>query len=334
MIIMLNHSRYGRFVIFFILLIITCSILLIGNYPLLANIIFVIIIGALLVNLFIEYLIIQIFRKIYFQKPSIEVEPWVELIADCRGVEARAMLNRRDQSAPLLLMIHGWKSSAESVRERAEWFCDQGWHALIVEMPGHGKAMTVEKWTAIRVIEHTVELMSALDSLLPPQDITEIVYYGHSMGGFVGLNLSKRIDDYPWGNKIKGWILESPMTKYSLVYEDSIKRNRIPKILHSSIQKRLFAQLSALHPQENTIHSLMQLDVPLWGLPQQPTLILQAEEDSVLGRSHYDLLVSSMVDAGREGILTTHLIEDLPHSGARTNSTRNYHIEQWLEKSF
>ena len=334
MIIMLNHSRYGRFVIFFILLIITSSILLIGNYPLLANIIFVIIIGALLVNLFIEYLIIQIFRKIYFQKPSIEVEPWVELIADCRGVEARAMLNRRDQSAPLLLMIHGWKSSAESVRERAEWFCDQGWHALIVEMPGHGKAMTVEKWTAIRVIEHTVELMSALDSLLPPQDITEIVYYGHSMGGFVGLNLSKRIDDYPWGNKIKGWILESPMTKYSLVYEDSIKRNRIPKILHSSIQKRLFAQLSALHPQENTIHSLMQLDVPIWGLPQQPTLVLQAEEDSVLGRSHYDLLVSSMVNAGREGILTTHLIEDLPHSGARINSTRNHHIEQWLENGF
>jgi len=331
---MLNHSRYGRFVIFFILLIITCSILLIGNYPLLANIIFVIIIGALLVNLFIEYLIIQIFRKIYFQKPSIEVEPWVELIADCRGVEARAMLNRRDQSAPLLLMIHGWKSSAESVRERAEWFCERGWHALIVEMPGHGKAMSVEKWTAIRVVEHTVELMSALDSLLAPEEITEITYYGHSMGGFIGLNLSKRIDDYPWGNKIKGWILESPMTKYSLVYEDSIKRNRIPKILHSSIQKRLFAQLSALHPQENTIHSLMQLDVPLWGLPQQPTLILQAEEDSVLGRSHYDLLVSSMVDAGREGILTTHLIEDLPHSGARTNSTRNYHIEQWLEKSF
>ena len=331
---MLNHSRYGRFVIFFILLIITSSILLIGNYPLLANIIFVIIIGALLVNLFIEYLIIQIFRKIYFQKPSIEVEPWVELIADCRGVEARAMLNRRDQSAPLLLMIHGWKSSAESVRERAEWFCERGWHALIVEMPGHGKAMSVEKWTAIRVVEHAVELMSALDSLLLPEDITEITYYGHSMGGFVGLNLSKRIDDYPWGNKIKGWILESPMTKYSLVYEDSIKRNRIPKILHSSIQKRLFAQLSALHPQENTIHSLMQLDVPLWGLPQQPTLILQAEEDSILGRSHYDLLVSSMVDAGREGILTTHLIEDLPHSGARTNSTRNYHIEQWLEKSF
>jgi pimeloyl-ACP methyl ester carboxylesterase len=331
---MIKQSKYGRFVIFFILLFITCTIRLIGDYSLLGNVIFTLLIGALLVNLFIEYIVIQIFRKPDFQKPSIEIEPWLELIADCRGVEARAMLNRRDESAPMLLMIHGWKSSAESVRERAEWFCEQGWHALIVEMPGHGKAMPVEKWTAIRVIEHTVELMGALDRLLSSEDITEIVYYGHSMGGFVGLNLSKRIDNLPWGHKIKGWILESPMTKYSMIYEDSIRRNKIPKILHSSIQKRLFAQFSALHPQEDPIHSLMELDVPIWGLPQQPTLILQAEEDSILGRSHYDLLVSSMIDAGREEILTTHLIEDLPHSGARTNSTRNLRIEQWLEKNF
>jgi pimeloyl-ACP methyl ester carboxylesterase len=331
---MIKQSKYGRFVIFFILLFITCTIRLIGDYSLLGNVIFTLLIGALLVNLFIEYIVIQIFRKPDFQKPSIEIEPWVELEADCRGVEARAMLNRRDESAPMLLMIHGWKSSAESVRERAEWFCEQGWHALIVEMPGHGKAMPVEKWTAIRVIEHTVELMGALDRLLSSEDITEIVYYGHSMGGFVGLNLSKRIDNHPWGHKIKGWILESPMTKYSMIYEDSIRRNKIPKILHSSIQKRLFAQFSALHPQEKPIHSLTELDVPIWGMPQQPTLILQAEEDSILGRSHYDLLVSSMIDAGREEILTTHLIEDLPHSGARTNSTRNLHIEQWLEKNF
>ena len=331
---MLNQSKYGRFVIFLILLLIICVIRLMSNSSLLANAIFALLIGALLINLFIEYIVIQIFRTTDFQKPSIEIEPWLELIVDCRGVEARAMLNRRDESAPMLLMIHGWKSSAESVRERAEWFCERGWHALIIEMPGHGKAMTVEKWTAIRVVEHTVELMGALDSLLPSKNITEIVYYGHSMGGFVGLNLSKRIENYTWGSKIKGWILESPMTKYSMVYEESLMRNRIPKVLHSSIQKRLLAQLSALHPQEKPIHSLTELDVPIWGLPQQPTLILQAEEDSVLGRSHYDLLVSSMIDAGREAILTTHLIEDLPHSGARTNSTRTHHIEQWLENNF
>jgi pimeloyl-ACP methyl ester carboxylesterase len=331
---MINQSKYGRFVIFFILLLITCTIQLIGDYSLLDNVILALLIGGLLINLFIEYIIIQIFRKPDFQKPSIEIEPWVELDADCRGIKARAMLNRRDESAPMLLMIHGWKSSAESVRERAEWFCEQGWHALIIEMPGHGKAMPVEKWTAIRVIEHTVELMGALESLLPSEKITEIVYYGHSMGGFVGLNLSKRIDKYSWGNKIKGWILESPMTKYSMVYEGSLMHHRIPKVLHSTIKKRLLVQFSALHPQEKPIHSLMELDVPIWGLPQQPTLILQAEEDSILGRSHYDLLVSSMIDAGREEILTTHLIEDLPHSGARTNSTRNHHIEQWLEKNF
>lgn len=334
MIIMINQSKYGRFVIFLILLLIICTIRLMINHSLVANTIFVLLIGALLINLFIEYIIIQIFRTTDFQKPSIEVEPWVELIVNCRGIEARAMLNRRDESAPMLLMIHGWKSSAESVRERAEWFCEQGWHALIVEMPGHGKAMPVEKWTAIRVVEHTVELMGALDSLLPSKKITRIVYYGHSMGGFVGLNLSKRIDEYPWGSKVKGWILESPMTKYSIVYDESLTRNRIPRLLHSFIQRRLLVQFSALHPQEKSIHSLIELDVPIWGLPQQPTLILQAEEDSVLGRSHYDLLVSSMIEAGRGEILTTHLIGDLPHSGARTNSTRTHHIEQWLENNF
>ncbi len=75
-----------------------------------------------MINLFIEYIIIRIFRKPDFQKPSIEVETWVEWDADCRGVKASAMLNRRDESAPMRLMIHDWKSSAESVRERAEWF--------------------------------------------------------------------------------------------------------------------------------------------------------------------------------------------------------------------
>ncbi len=331
---MINQSKYGRFVIFLILLLTTCAILIISNYSLLGNVIFALLIIALIINLFIEYIIIQIFTTADFQKPSIGIEPWVELVVNCRGIEARAMLNRRDESAPMLLMIHGWKSSAESVRERAEWFCEQGWHALIVEMPGHGKAMPVEKWTAIRVVEHTVELMGALDSLLPSKNITKIVYYGHSMGGFVGLNLSKRIDEYPWGSKVKGWILESPMTKYSIVYDESLTRNRIPRLLHSSIQRRLLVQFSALHPQEKPIHSLIELDVPIWGLPQQPTLILQAEEDSVLGRSHYDLLVSSMIEAGRGEILTTHLIGDLPHSGARTNSTRTHHIGQWLENNF
>ena len=76
---------------------------------------------------------------------------------------------------------------------------------------------------------------------------------------------------------------------------------------------------------------LSQLDVPIWGLPKQPTLVIQAGEDKVLGRTHYELLVSSMKDTGLEENLTAHILEKMKHSGERTNSARNELISKWLD---
>lgn len=332
MIIMFSKFGYARVILLLALLVITVCIQFLMHFPLAANIIFVLFIGAILVNLYIEMIVIIIFKKRIIRKPSIEKESWGVLNVNCRGVDARALLNRRKGSGPLLLMVHGWNSSAESVRERAEWFCEQGWHALIVEMPGHGKARPVDKWTAFRVVEHTVELMNALSRKLSQKEITDIVFYGHSMGGFIGLNLSKRIDQYQWGTKMKGWILESPMTKYSSIFEESLRESKIPKILHTPVQQRLFAQFGALHPNEKPVQLLSQLDTPIWGLPKQPTLVIQAAEDNVLGRSHYDLLVTSMKEAGRESILEPHLLDQLPHTGAQVNSARTKIIERWINE--
>ncbi|RZD41807.1 MAG: hypothetical protein CXT70_03905 [Methanobacteriota archaeon] len=332
MIIMFSKFGYGRFILLLALLAITVCIQFLMHFPLAANIPFLFVVGAILVYLYIEIIVSNIFKQPINRKPSIEKESWKVLNVNCRGVEARALLNRREGSGPLLLMVHGWKSSAESVRERAEWFCEQGWHALIVEMPGHGKARPVDKWTAFRVVEHTVELMDALSSKLSQNEITEIVFYGHSMGGFIGLNLSKRIDQYQWGTKMKGWILESPMTKYSSIFEESLRESKIPKILHIAVQQRLFVQFGALHPNEEPVQLLSQLDTPLWGLPKQPTLIIQAAEDNILGRTHYDLLVTSMKGAGRESILEAHLLDQLPHTGAQVNSARTKIIERWINE--
>jgi len=300
--------------------------------PNIANALFIIIIITLIIDIFIELIVIQIFKQPTDKKPSIENESWKELTVNCRGIEARALLNRRNDSGPLLLVVHGWKGSAESVRERAELFCQQGWHALIIEMPGHGKAMSVNKWTAVRVVEHTIDLMEALGDILSPKEITDIVYYGHSMGGFVGINLSKRIDKLSWGNKVRGWILESPMTKYSMVYDNSMNEMRIPKLLRPLIKRRLFSQFNALHPNEKPIETLNELDVPVWGLPKHPTLVVQSADDNILGRTHYDLLISSMIEAGRGDILTTHILQHLPHAGARTDKVRSDIVEQWINE--
>lgn len=332
MIIMLNNYRFGRLILSLILFVLTCSIQYNMQLPLFANVTTILIIGILLVDILVEFIVIQIFKQPTDKKPSIENESWTELTVNCRGVEARALLNRGNDSGRLLLVVHGWKGSAESVRERAEWFCQQGWHALIVEMPGHGLAMPVNKWTAIRVVEHTVELMKSLDNIIPPKEITDIVYYGHSMGGFVGINLSKTIEQYSWGHKLRGWILESPMTKYSMVFNDSMSEMKIPIILHQLVKKRFFSHLNRLHPNEKPIESLTELDVPTWGLPKRPTLVIQAADDNVLGREHYDLLISSMSDAGREELLTTHLLQHLPHAGARTDKVRSDIVEEWINK--
>jgi len=332
MIIMFSKFGYARVILLLALLVIIVCLQFLMHFPLAANAIFVLVVSVILVNLYIEIIVINIFKQPITRKPSIEKESWKVLNVNCRGVEARALLNRREGSGPLLLMVHGWKSSAESVRERAEWFCEQGWHALIVEMPGHGKARPVDKWTAFRVVEHTVELMNALSSKLSQKEITDIVFYGHSMGGFIGLNLSKRIDQYQWGTKMKGWILESPMTKYSSIFEESLREAKIPKILHNPVQQRLFAQFGVLHPNEKPVQLLSQLDTPIWGLPKQPTLVIQAAEDNVLGRSHYDLLVTSMKEAGRESILEAHLLDQLPHTGAQVNSARTKIIERWINE--
>jgi len=329
-IIMLENYRFGRLILSLILFVLTCSIQYNMQLPLFANVITILIIGILLIDVLVEFIVIQIFKQPTDKKPSIENESWTELTVNCRGVEARALLNRGNDSGRLLLVVHGWKGSAESVRERAEWFCQQGWHALIVEMPGHGVAMPVNRWTAIRVVEHTVELMKSLDNIIPPKEITDIVYYGHSMGGFVGINLSKTLEQYSWGHKLRGWILESPMTKYSMVFNDSMSEMKIPIILHQLVKKRFFSHLNRLHPNEKPIESLTELDVPTWGLPKRPTLVIQAADDNVLGREHYDLLISSMSDAGREELLTTHLLQHLPHAGARTDKVRSDIVEEWI----
>jgi hypothetical protein len=74
--------------------------------------------------------------------------------------------------------------------------------------------------------------------------------------------------------------------------------------------------------------NLKQFDIPQWGIPSVPTLCLQAMIDTRLGRDHYDATVEVL---SKQGNLTHHLIESLPHSGANTNEERESHLLEWLE---
>ena len=79
-----------------------------------------------------------------------------------------------------------------------------------------------------------------------------------------------------------------------------------------------------IHPEIGELE-WKDIDIPAWGLPKVPILLLQSANDSRLGRFHYDLLLKQDVE------IYPHLIESLTHSKNRLNKERDNLIIKWIE---
>ena len=73
--------------------------------------------------------------------------------------------------------------------------------------------------------------------------------------------------------------------------------------------------------------------MPVWGLPNKPTLIVQAANDERLGQVHHERLVESFKQSDRFELLTNIVLDDLTHAGARNNNSRNEAISNWLDRN-
>jgi hypothetical protein len=97
--------------------------------------------------------------------------------------------------------------------------------------------------------------------------------------------------------------------------------------LRPLIEKMAVRGFNLIHPDAGGLQ-WKDVDVPDWGMPQVPTLILQAANDKRLGRVHYDALLSNWIE---EVELETHLIQDLSHSKNRVNEERDDILGEWIE---
>ena len=70
------------------------------------------------------------------------------------------------------------------------------------------------------------------------------------------------------------------------------------------------------------------VDVPTWGIPDKPTLVVQAGNDERLGEIHYQKLIESF---SNKELLSNIIIDDLTHAGARNNKNRDSVIEKWID---
>ena len=80
-----------------------------------------------------------------------------------------------------------------------------------------------------------------------------------------------------------------------------------------------------IHPEVGQLE-WSDIDIPNWGLPQVPILLLQAKNDTRLGRIHYDLIMDQNLE------IEAHLIDSLGHSKNRVNEDRDKLIVEWIEK--
>ena len=119
-------------------------------------------------------------------------------------------------------------------------------------------------------------------------------------------------------------MLESPMTAYSPIVEQ--KAGLFSPLL-PLIKKWLMQGFVRIHP-EFAGSKWTDIDVPEWGIPTCPVLIMQAKDDAQLGLTHYDALLSCIGEIEYEA----HIIPTLSHSQNQVNAERDELIYNWIVK--
>ena len=234
---------------------------------------------------------------------------------------------------PLVIIIHGWRSGAISMKDRAETYLKMGMHVIIFEMPGHGASEPVAKWTAGHAAVTFHEFFESLESQFNMDLVSKIFLHGHSMGGFVLLKFNKLATPTNQLDKVCGYILESPLTCYSFIFEETIKQLFIPRFLVNHYWKRLRLHFNTVNPKLTSVEDITEVDIPFWGSINNDLLLIQAEQDDVLGRRHYDRLVNVQSDL-KENRFTfdEHLVPSLTHAQSRKNIDRDAIIEDWVKE--
>lgn len=285
-------------------------------------------IALLFYNLIIETWVSLAFISPGNRKKELVSDGWISQFHEL-DTTIHSMSYIDDKIRPLVIIVHGWRSGASSMLGRAENYIKLGFHVILFELPGHGKSEPVSKWTAGHASTTFNDFYDNLEVDFNMKLVNDIYFHGHSMGGFVLLRFDKLVSNDD--SRIKGYILESPMTCYSMIFQESLDTLKIPKIAEKPFWSRLSAHFNEINPKISDVTELSDVDTPKWGIIRNNCLIIQAEHDNRLGLGHYNQLVKSQQEITGY-IFQHHLVADLSHAGARINLNRDGLIAKWIHE--
>ena len=309
---------------------IVCSILLFSTSPILGSL-------SCLIILFLTYLELVTqwsFRAPPRRKPALEDPRFERRMVVVNGQQLAHYIAAGRPGMPLVWMCHGWTSASCRMIDRADSFLNRGWSVLLVDLPGHGISGGLEKWSAEESTSYLLEAINQLHRKQPELFGAGIVHYGHSIGAFIGLRISKRRGELNEGMNVQGWIMESPMTGYTEIFGETCNILRIPSALRPIVLRKTLRHFNARNEGVALFNRLDEADVPLWGMPRERVLLVQAIPDERLGSIHHERLIRLIEGGDNPSLLTTSLLDDLTHSGSHESPSRKAAVEAWLDEHF
>lgn len=178
----------------------------------------------------------------------------------------------KGQGWPILL-IHGWGGSLKSLSALADLLADKN-QVILLDLPGFGSSSDPDNDWGIE--EYSRIIIDIIDKL----KIKPVVYFGHSFGGALGLNLAVKYPAY-----IKKLIVADASYRRSKPTSSILSRSLkwMPKIIKMLAYRLLYPQsdISKVPKLEANFRKIVTQDLtPLTSKVKIPTLILWGESDT------------------------------------------------------
>jgi alpha-beta hydrolase superfamily lysophospholipase len=247
-----------------------------------------------------------------FEKFSIQTED--------EQSELACYLKADSKSQPLVLFLHGWSSNSQRMLDRMQHLSNLGYHVAAFDYRGHGDSSHTGAWTALQAAQDAISVLDSVIKQIGSDSITDLILYGHSMGGYVVCRMFHSTSK-PMPIKCSKVILESSMASFPLIYNARMQgRNKLIQHMTRAALESRYRTLSA-----GDYEGWDQLTIPHWGVPDTPTLLLQAELDQTLGTAHHELFCKVLGPATE-----CHILQGSDHSAHGTVAERDRLIEAFI----
>jgi pimeloyl-ACP methyl ester carboxylesterase len=234
-------------------------------------------------------------------------------------------LEAKVKSDTLIFFLHGWSSSPGNIESRMLHAHEHGVHVLTTDLRGHKLSVDLKHdWTFLKMLADVEYLLEHFEKEVHRLGIKNLIFYGHSMGGFLSLRLSSHSSGW-WGEKLTSVVLESPMVSFPMIM--NLRHPGILRLLLPLTRQILRREYLRIHPDLSLKY--IDSEIPRWGIPELPLLVLQSSDDIRLGSRHYELISKHLPKDS-----TAHIIKSLEHTSRFDSNDRRALFSEFLYSKY